>query len=364
MKDKPECKCKATEEQIARIVRTPVFFERNRVFRNYIGGAGFGPLMNDNTGDNSFPEEWIASKVKAINPVYFGERDGVSVVEGTDIFFDDLLAAHPEELLGGIKYDCLVKYLDSAIRLPVQVHPTKEFSAKNFGSPYGKTEAWLVLAKRSDDACLYFGFRDRIDLETLKAYADRSLTEREILTDIITPVKVNVGDVYLINAGLIHAIGAGCTVLEVQEPTDFTIQIENWCGESRVSEQEKYLGLPRDLAMSIFDFDKFGEKAVEECKIAPKTICCDETCKIESLIDYDDTPCFGEKRYTLKGGSFVPESGPSVWAVVEGEGEIRGDGFRRKLAKGDYWFMPYAARGKFTVAGTLTVIECLPSKQD
>lgn len=86
MKDKPECKCKATEEQIARIVRTPVFFERNRVFRNYIGGAGFGPLMNDNTGDNSFPEEWIASKVKAINPVYFGERDGVSVVEGTDIF--------------------------------------------------------------------------------------------------------------------------------------------------------------------------------------------------------------------------------------------------------------------------------------
>lgn len=270
-------------------------FERNRVFRNYIGGAGFGPLMNDNTGDNSFPEEWIASKVKAINPVYFGERDGVSVVEGTDIFFDDLLAAHPEELLGGIKYDCLVKYLDSAIRLPVQVHPTKEFSAKNFGSPYGKTEAWLVLAKRSDDACLYFGFRDRIDLETLKAYADRSLTERDILTDIITPVKVNVGDVYLINAGLIHAIGAGCTVLEVQEPTDFTIQIENWCGESRVSEQEKYLGLPRDLAMSIFDFDKFGEKAVEECKIAPKTICCDETCKIESLIDYDDTPCFGEK---------------------------------------------------------------------
>lgn len=116
--------------------------------------------------------------------------------------------------------------------------------------------------------------------------------------------------------------------------------------------------------MSIFDFDKFGKKAVEECKIAPKTICCDETCKIESLIDYDDTPCFGEKRYTLKGGSFVPESGPSVWAVVEGEGEIRGDGFRRKLAKGDYWFMPYAARGKFTVAGTLTVIECLPSKQD
>ena len=117
-------------------------------------------------------------------------------------------------MLGGIEYDCLVKYLDSAIRLPVQVHPTPEFSEKNFGSRYGKTEAWLVLAKRSEDACLYFGFKDRIDLDTLKAYADRSLEERDVLTELINPVKVEVGDVYLIRAGLIHAIGAGCTILE------------------------------------------------------------------------------------------------------------------------------------------------------
>ena len=61
-----------------RIVNAPVFFERNRVFRNYIGGEGFRALMGDPTGDNSFPEEWLASKVKAINPVYFGERDGTA----------------------------------------------------------------------------------------------------------------------------------------------------------------------------------------------------------------------------------------------------------------------------------------------
>lgn len=71
-----------------------------------------------------------------------------------------------------------MKYLDSAIRLPVQVHPTKEFSAKNFGSPYGKTEAWLILAKRDDNAKLYFGFKDKINLDTLKEYADRSLDEK------------------------------------------------------------------------------------------------------------------------------------------------------------------------------------------
>ena len=347
-----------------RIVNAPVFFERNRVFRNYIGGEGFRALMGDPTGDNSFPEEWLASKVKAINPVYFGERDGVSVVEGTDIFLDDLLTLRPAEMLGGLRYDCLVKYLDSAIRLPVQVHPTPAFSEKHFASPYGKTEAWLVLAKRSEDACLYFGFKDKIDLATLKAYADRSLEERDVLTELINPVKVEPGDVYLIRAGLIHAIGAGCTILEVQEPTDFTIQIENWCGESRVTEQEKYLGLSRDLAMSVFDFDKFGVSAVEKCKIAPKTLSSDKTLKVEELIGYDDTPCFGEKRYTLTGGSFVPTSGPSVFAVVDGGGKIAGEGYERELKKGDYWFMPHAARGKFTVSGTLTLIECLPSRQE
>lgn len=348
---------------IKSIVTKPVFFERNRVFRNYVGGEGFRSLMADSTGDNDFPEEWIASKVKAINPVYFGDRDGVSVVEGTYIYFDDLLRSEAEALTGGKKYDCLVKYLDSAIRLPVQVHPTKEFSAKNFGSPYGKTEAWLVLAKRDDNAKLYFGFKDKINLDTLKEYADRSLDEKDILTELITPVKVEVGDVFLIRAGLIHAIGAGCTILEAQEPTDFTIQIENWCGESRVSEQEKYLGLGRDLAMSVFDFDKFGEKAVQECKITPKTVFCDDKLKIESLISYEDTPCFAENIYTLSDGETVMENSAAVWTIVDGSGVIVGEDYERPIKKGDYFFLPYAAVGKFSIKGNLKAVECLSSKQ-
>lgn len=342
----------------------PIFFKPNRVYRNYVGGAGLLKLTGQGDGDNNFPEEWIASKVKAINPVYFGERDGVSVTEDGEVYLDDLLVAEKDKMLGGRKYDCLVKYLDSAIRLPVQVHPTKEFSAKNFGSPYGKTEAWLVLATRDENARLYFGFKNRISLDTLKEYADRSLDERDILTELITPVKVNVGDVYLINAGLIHAIGAGCTILEVQEPTDFTIQIENWCGESRVTEQEKYLGLPRDVAMSVFDVNKFGEKAVKECKMTPETLFCDDGVLIESLIGYVDTPCFAEKRYTLSGGKAVMSYAPCVWTIVDGQGVVEGDGYSRAVKKGDYFFLPFAAEGKFVIKGNLTAIECLPSKQE
>lgn len=348
---------------IEKSLSQPVFFIKNRVFRNYLGGASFAKLCGDNSTDGNFPEEWIASKVKAINPVYFGKRDGVSVVEGTDLYFDDLLDTYPDLLLGGKKYDCLVKYLDSAIRLPVQVHPTKEFSRNNFGSDYGKTEAWLVLATRND-AKLFFGFKNKIDLKTLKEYADRSLNERDILTELITPVEAKVGDVYLINAGLIHAIGAGCTVLEVQEPTDFTIQVENWCGDARVSEQEKYLGLPPDVAMSCFDFNKYGEAAVEKAKIPPRTIENDNGVKKETLIDYSDTPCFAENRYTLTGGTISLSFGPSVWAVVGGEAVMTGANYNRKLSKGDCFFLPYAAENKFFISSeNAELIECLPSKQ-
>ena len=149
------------------IVTKPIFFERNRVYRIYHGGKPFKALFDDGYDDgtdNMFPEEWVASKVRAINPKYYGARDGVSKVKGTGVFFDDLLKEHSAELLGHRKYDCLVKFLDSATRLPFQVHPTKEFSKKHFNSEYGKTEAWLVIATRPG-AKLYFGFKDKITKE-------------------------------------------------------------------------------------------------------------------------------------------------------------------------------------------------------
>ena len=194
-------------KDIKQMVKEPLFFERNRVYRIYLGGKQYTKIFGENNGydngeDNYFPEEWIASKVKAINPKYFGKKDGVSVVKGTDIFFDDLLSEYKAELLGDRKYDCLVKFLDSAIRLPFQVHPTKEFSRKNFNSEYGKTEAWLVIETR-ENAKLYFGFKDKITKEELSAFEEKSETEKDVMGNLLCSVDVNVGDVCLLNAGLL-----------------------------------------------------------------------------------------------------------------------------------------------------------------
>lgn len=345
-------------------VNKPLFFERNRVFRVYLGGLPYAEIFGtDKPEDNMFPEEWVASKVKAINPKYFGPRDGVSVIKGTDVFFDDLLAAYPDELLGNRKYDCLVKFLDSAIRLPVQVHPTKEFSRKHFNSDYGKTEAWLVVATRPG-AEIYFGFKEKITKEQLSEYEERSETEKNIMASVLASVPAKVGDMYIINAGLIHAIGAGCTIIEVQEPTDFTIQPERWCGDYHISYEEEYIGLDKSTALDCFDYSLFGEKAIQSAKISPKTVIEKDGYKKETLITYEDTPCFAENRHTLTGGSFVMDFAPAVYIVLEGDAVIKGEDYEKRIKRGDYFYLPYIAENKFEVSGNAVLIECLPSKQN
>ena len=355
-------------KEMKQLVKEPIFFERNRVYRIYKGGKVYKDYFNDGFDDgedNFFPEEWIASKVKAINPKYFGVRDGVSVIKGTNAFFDDVISEYSSDLLGNRKYDCLVKLLDSSVRLPFQVHPTKEFSKKHFNSEYGKTEAWLVVDKRPN-AKLYFGFKDKITKDELYTLEEKSETEKDIMGNLLAGVDVEIGDVWLIKAGLIHAIGAGCTIVEVQEPTDFTIQPERWCNDYHISYNEQYIGLDKDTALNAINYDIFGDEAKAYAKVNPKVEIDTPTYKKEVLISYEDTPCFGENRHTvLNGGSFVMDYAPSVYLCVDGEGVIVGDNYEKKIKKGDYFFLPFVAEGKFKVLSNskVTLIECLPSKQ-
>ncbi|MCR5307462.1 MAG: hypothetical protein K6E24_00510 [bacterium] len=336
----------------------PIFFNRNRVYRIYLGGKGYHKLLGDSNTNNFFPEEWLCSKVKAINPKYFGIRDGVSVIEGTNIFLDDLLKNEPR-IEGNKKYDCLVKYLDSAIRLPMQVHPTKEFSKKYFNSEYGKTEAWLVIDARKD-AKLYFGFKNKITKQELFDLEIKSNTERDIMRSILNEVKPKVGDIYLIKGGLIHAIGENCTIIEIQEPTDFTIQPEGYCGDYKISEEEKYIGLTKDVALDCFNYDLVGSKALDMAKISPKIEYSSDYLK-ENLITYKDTPCFKMNRYTLDKKPLNLCGGPSVWIVLDGSGVLYGKDYKREIKKGDYFLLPNDLDNLFKIKGNIKLIECIGS---
>lgn len=324
----------------------PVFFKRNRVFRVYLGGKLFHDFLGDAPVDGNEPEEWICSSVRAINPGHTDPLEGISLRVEDGKPFNELLAEHPQEYLGDRKdLGVLVKFLDSAIRLPMQVHPTRDFSRKNFNSPYGKAEAWLILATRPD-ACIYFGFDRQVSREEFSAAVEASENDKEAMTAFVNKVPVQTGDVFFVGAGVIHAIGAGCLILEVQEPTDFTIQPEYWCGDYHLNAQEMYLGLDREVALECFNYDLYGKQVVEAGRKVPEITYQDEHVTVETLIGEKDTPCFAMSRYILDGGQVTLDTPASIWICVEGEGSVEADGEVRDIHSGDYFFLPAAAAGK------------------
>lgn len=337
------------------MINKPIFFERNRVGRVYTGGKLFHGFFGDAPEDNFLPEEWIASNVKAINKVQLSEKEGVSKVKGEEVYFDDLLKQYPEEMLGKAgKFRILCKMLDSAIRLPAQTHPDKEFSKKHFNSTYGKTESWLIVDTRPG-AGIYFGFKDGLTEEAFKKAIEDSKTDKNAVERLMEFIPVKKGDIYLVPAKEVHAIGAGCLILEVQEPTDFTIQPEYWCGDYELNEKEMYIGLDKEDALSCFNL-----RPAPDTKIIPETVSEENGVKFEKIINEKHTDCFVINKVTLSGGKFVPaiEGGYGVYIVIEGEGEIKGEGFNESLKKGDYFFMPACLMDKTEISGNLEVIEC------
>lgn len=336
----------------------PIFFRRNRVFRVYRGGLLFGDFLGDEKKDDFYPEEWIASSVRAINPGHTDPLEGISLTEPDGIPFSELLNSSREKFLGDKKdLGVLIKFLDSAIRLPMQVHPTREFSRKHFNSPYGKAEAWLILATR-EDACIYFGFNRAVTPEEFKESVRKSATDKNCMTEFTNRIPVHTGDVFFVPAGVIHAIGAGCMLLEIQEPTDFTIQPEEWCGDYHLNQQEMYLGLEPDTALSCFDFSLYGQDIAANCKKEPVLQYEEDGVRRETLIGPKDTPCFTMERFVINKSRVSLDCPAGIYIVTTGSGKITGDSYEREVTQGSYFFLPAASAGSFKAEGSLELVCC------
>jgi len=155
--------------------------------------------------------------------------------------------ATPDELLGA-PFPLLVKTLDAADRLSVQVHPGPD-AAANLPGAEPKHELWVVLDV-TPDAVLWRGFRGGVDRDDV-ARASRDGT----IAELLVPVKPRPGDVIEIPPGTVHAIGPGCLLLEVQESSDTTYRAFDW-------NRPGLDGRPRELhvdeALACFRFDDGG----------------------------------------------------------------------------------------------------------
>ena len=118
-------------------------------------------------------------------------------------------------------FPCLIKLIDSASPLSVQVHPSDEYALKNENS-YGKTEMWYIL-DHEKDAGIYVGFKNN---ET-QSDVEKALNNGTIL-DKLNFFKVKKGECYFIKSGTIHAIGKGVTLIEIQQNSNLTYRLYDY----------------------------------------------------------------------------------------------------------------------------------------
>ena len=118
--------------------------------------------------------------------------------------------------------DLLVKYIFTSDKLSVQVHPSDaQTLAKGIGKQ-GKEECWLVLAAEPD-ARLGIGFHEAVDADTMRAAAIDGRIEQMLVWHAVKP-----GDFFYIPANTVHAIGAGVSVIEIQQASDITYRLYDY----------------------------------------------------------------------------------------------------------------------------------------
>ena len=336
-------------------MKKPLFQKETRVWRTYKGGKMLDAYLGkDTAADTAYPEDWISSFVEAKNKNYI-EGEGITTVikDGAEM---PITEAVTTEDFGEGRADSgvLIKLLDAAERLGIQVHPTPDFSRANFGTDYGKTECWHILgAREGENASIYIGFKQGITREKWE-----ELFRAQDIPGMLASLhrfEVKPGETVLVRAGTPHAIGAGCFLLEIQEPTDYTMRVEKItvAGDALTPHQIHY-GVGEEKLFDCFLYDGLTEEeARDRFFLKPRRVEGSTT-----LVDYSDTPCFALS--TLGDGDFI-ERDHFLTLVITSAGEISVGDDTYTAQRGDKLFVP-AGSGRITMKGA-TAIACMPPKR-
>jgi mannose-6-phosphate isomerase len=144
----------------------------------------------------------------------------------------------------------LIKFIDAKSDLSIQVHPSDEYAKEYEKGQLGKTEMWYVLDAGSD-ARLVYGFRHDVN-----EAAVRKAINSGTLLNYLQQVPVKKDDVFFIEAGTVHAIGAGCLIAEIQENSNLTYRLYDY---DRVGVDGRKRELHVDKAMAVANFKSSAE---------------------------------------------------------------------------------------------------------
>lgn len=341
-------------KELQKYAHMPLKQGSNRVWRTYEGGALIDRWKKASTEeDGQMPEQWIMSTVTARGNGR-PENEGLSLIETEDgaVPLKDIINSNPELFLGkelAKKYGTtgvLIKMLDSMERLTIQVHPDKKYAKTILNSEFGKTESWYVLNTREIDGekpVVYMGFKEQVTKEIWKSHFETQNIQG--MLECLHRIEVKPGDAFMIYGGVPHAIGSGCFLMEVQEPTDYTMRVEKTTPAGlKIGPELIHQGVGEETMLECFHYNTYNLKqALNEWKITPEVIESSDEFTFRTLFNKKHTDCFALNELLLDGNYTMQGNASFYVAVIySGDGILICNGKDYEYNQGDEIFISAA----------------------
>jgi len=359
-------------DRLAEAIRRPLPLAYHPLYRFYEGGS----LTRDFRGlprrpDDWWSEDWVGSCTSAGNADPDGRPQGLSPVDlpgaGT---LSEIVQALPEDMVGarfaerwGPVTGVLVKLLSPAGQVPLHAHPTREWARRHLGSPFGKTEAWILLETPGDGtepAYAGIGFAPGIDRDWFAGAVRRH--DNAAVRGTLHRTEVRPGEVYVAHAGVPHYLGPRISFIEVQEPSDHIVIAE----ASGDDEAAATMGLGWDLALDMIDYTGTdATRALARARQQPRVLRTSHASREVRLLADDVLPFFDATALEVADEIEVADGRFSVAIVAEGSGEFEGDFGSQPVRRGETFALPACLAFRVRAGSEpVRVIRCLGPAAD
>ena len=297
------------------------------------GGNRLKNEYNKVSNLNNIAESWeLTVRNDGMNTIIGGEFDGLTMQEYIDKNGFAVVTSKPLD-----RFPLLIKFIDAEDNLSVQVHPDDDYGLKNANS-LGKTEMWYIIDAKPG-AKLVYGLKENCTLEMFKEAIEAGNVE-----EMLNYVSVKPGDVFFIPSGLVHAIGSGILLAEIQQNSNITYRVYDY-------NRKGADGKPRELHVKDALNVIVNRNEEEINKIRFSTI-------VENN-NYSLASCefFKVYRYNIDGTLRFSTNAESFNSVLclSGNGNIEYKGHLFSLEKGDSYFIP-ANLGEYAISGNTEII--------
>ena len=300
-------------------------------FRRYIwGGRRLAEVLFKSIGDQTAAESWeVVDHGDDQSVVQFGSFAGRTLHELVVEFEAGLVGEkvwqriNDDKLPAALRqrFPLLLKFLDAKRDLSVQVHPDDQMGATLSPPDLGKTEAWYVL-HADPGAKVYAGLKAGVTADQFADAIQSGNTET-----LLHAFEAKAGDCIFVEAGTMHAIGAGLLVAEIQQASNTTFRVFDW---NRVDDQgnSRELHIDQALAATHFGRGPVNPLPAQACEDpAWKTIVsCDQFTMRHGKLTENWTTC-GDGKFR-------------IFAVIGGSMSIQNDPAESPLRLGDTTLLP------------------------